>query len=114
MIASLDSGDAKSIERYLDDESPVTMSSVCSVCDGPETSTVTHTRESFITFVKGAERRMEEGPYTHHRPHFLFCEAGCCSGPTGMLSHTAQFITSVCFRDEQTPKLVSIDLVDGG
>ena len=114
VLASLNSGDLASIERYLDGDA-IRIESACSVCTELTSSADHRSAAGFRAFVREATRRFEAGPYTHLRPVFLFCDDRCCAGPTGMLSHTAIFVTSVCFRGPRdAPKLASIDVIDGG
>ncbi|HLL25174.1 MAG TPA: hypothetical protein VK427_23730 [Kofleriaceae bacterium] len=74
IIASLDSGDDESIAKYLDDRS-ITMEWRCPVCDDPEgtgiesrPATDVLSRAAFIALVRGAEQRLERGPYSFHAP----------------------------------------------
>ena len=109
VMAAINSGDAESIGADLDGD--VVMATACSVCDEDVVTKQRFDAVGFRTFVRGAEKRIEDGPVIYHAPAMLFCDGRCCGGPTGMLSHTSEFITEVCFRDG---KLASIDVISGG
>lgn len=116
IIASLDSGDAGSIAKYLDAGS-ITIEWGCPVCNDPEGTGVEPTpltdvlsRGAFIAFVHGAEQRLERGPYSFHAPVRLTCDDSCCTGPTGPLAPNQLYVTQVCFRPGA--KLASITYLD--
>lgn len=114
ILASLDSGDVAAVAPYLDPARPVVLAAACSVCDRPRVDTRRLSRARFQAFVRAAERRRAEGPTSYNPPQLLFCDARCCGGPTGMLSHTQVFVTDVCFHPGKRPRLARIDAVDGG
>lgn len=117
IITSLDSGDDESIAQYLD-TGTITIEWSCPVCDDPEgTGSEASTRltdvlgrAAFITFVQGAEQRLERGPYSFHAPRSLTCDERCCAGPTGELVPNQLYVTEVCFRPGG--KLASITYLD--
>jgi hypothetical protein len=114
IMAAINSGDATGLERYLD-AGAIEKTSACSVCDFERIDRERFDRKSFLVFIGKAEERMAQGPYTYHRPTLLFCDGQCCSGPTGMLSHTAYFINAICFRGPaNAPKLARLDVTSGG
>lgn len=116
VIASLDSGDDESIEKYLDAGS-IRIEWTCPVCTDLQGARVEPTpgakilsRAEFIAFVHGAEQRLERGPYEFRAPLRLTCDDACCSGPTGRLAPNQLYVTEVCFRPG--PKLASITYLD--
>lgn len=101
----------KQLAQYVDGEVTFTMD--CSVCDGDHPPHVkTMQPDVFLRYAAKPDRLAEDG-YSYRGPAVLFCDEQCCSGDTGMLNHSGQFITSICFRDPQAPKLTSIGGVSG-
>lgn len=114
IMAAINSGDVTGLDRYLD-AGTVEIGSACSVCDFERVDKHRLDRRGFLAFVGKADERMGQGPYIYHRPELLFCDGQCCSGPTGMLSHTAYFIDAICFRGPaNAPKLARLDVTSGG
>ena len=113
ILQALNSGDATSVAPYVDSDT-IAMRSSCSVCDEERTTTTKHTAEAFRVYITGAEMRLARDSHVYNSPVFLFCDARCCSGPTGYLTHSASSVTSICFRGgPDTPKLATIDTLDG-
>jgi hypothetical protein len=112
ILAAINSGDTSKIDRYLEGTS--VLVNECSVCDQPMSTRTPMSRAQFLTFVRGAEKRFDDGPYIYDPPLLLFCDGRCCSGPLAGLTHTQITVTSICFRGPaNAPKLEGISALSG-
>jgi hypothetical protein len=112
ILESINSGDPSQIIGYLEGTSALVHE--CSVCDEPMSTRTPMSRDQLVTFVRGAEKRYEEGPHIYVRPFLLFCDDRCCTGPHSWLTHSSHTVTSICFRGAASaPKLDFISALSG-
>ena len=93
----------------------VTHVRVCGVCDGDEADTVrARPGPRLLRDLVRRQRSADDGGEGWiHFGSRLWCEGDCCAPDLGYLSHSASFVTEVCFAPGTTA-VASFSEIDGG
>jgi len=113
VLGAIGGGDPAPIARHVD--RAVRFAMACSVCDAePAPETISTRAASAVAAYLAKPDRLAVDGYHYTGPALLFCDARCCSGPIGFLSHSAHTITAICFAGRgRAPKLARIEGLAG-